>query len=301
MAVRLTHRRHAEDVVVWGLPGGVTAAGSGKKRAQARSHVAAGVDPSAVRKATKGATPLTFGAMAREWMEQQRPVMAPATFEKAEWMLDQLARPWLKDRPIAALEPPEVLDVLRWIEDRGCHETAHRTKQRIGQVCRYAIATGRARRDPTADLRGALAPKKVTPRAALTDAAQVRELLIAIDGFEGTFVVESALRFAPHVFVRPGQLRKAEWSEFDLDAAEWRIPAERMKMRSLHLVPLSTQAVAMLRDLYPLTSDGRYVFPSLRTRARPMSENTINVALRRIGHTATEHWGTGSGRWRRRC
>ena len=208
-------------------------------------------------------------------------------------MLKTLVGPWLGQRPIGEIEPPELLRVLRQIESRGKHETAHRTKQRCGQVFRYAIATGRTRRDPSSDLRGALTPVRHQHRAAITDPARVGELLRAIDAFEGTFVVGCALKLAPLLFVRPGELRRAEWSEIDLGQAEWRIPAEKTKMREAHLVPLSTQAIAILAILKPLTGTSRYVFPSIRTRQQVMSENTINVALKRLGYDASQMCGHG--------
>jgi integrase len=186
-----------------------------------------------------------------------------------------------------------MLAVLRRIEARGAHETAHRTKQRAGQVFRYAIATGRAKHDPTADLKGALSPVSVKSRAAITDPAKVGELLRAIDGYTGGLVARCALKLAPLVFVRPGELRQAEWPEFDLDKAEWRIPAGKMKMREEHIVPLSPQAVAILRELHPLTSRGRFVFPGERSPTRPMSENTVNAALRRMGFDKDTMTGHG--------
>ena len=266
-----------------------------QRRAEARAKVAAGVDPSRERQAAReaAAQAMTFGEVADEWLARQKHVLAPVTFEKATWMLKALVGPWLGRRPIAEIEPPELLSVLRRIESRGKHETAHRTKQRCGQVFRYAIATGRAQRDPSADLRDALTPVRSKHRAAVTHPEQVGELLNAIDGFNGTFVVKSALQLAPLVFVRPGELRKAEWREIDLEAAEWRIPAERMKMREAHIVPLSTQAVAILQELRPLTEHSRYVFPSIRTITRPMSDGTINAALRRLGYDSDQHVGHG--------
>jgi integrase len=266
-----------------------------QRRAEARAKVAAGIDPSRERQEARQAAEQvrTFGEVADEWLERQRHVLAPTTFEKASWMLKTLVGPWLGKRPIDEIEPPELLTVLRRIEVRGKHETAHRTKQRCGQVFRYAIATGRAHRDPSADLRDALTPVRSEHRAAVTDPAQVGKLLNAIDAFDGTFVVRSALQLAPLVFVRPGELRRAEWSEINLDAAEWRIPAERMKMREAHIVPLATQALEILRELKPLTGHSRYVFPSIRTITRPMSDGTINAALRRLGYDSDQHVGHG--------
>lgn len=182
-----------------------------------------------------------------EWLEKRK--FAPKTLKKAEWTLNDLLFPHIGSRPIASITAPDMLRVLRPIEERGKHETAHRTKQRASEVFRYAIATGRAERDPTADLRGALAPLVVTNRAALTDPKQVGGLLRTIDGYVGQPATEFALKLAPYVFARPIELRAAEWSEFDLDKAEWRIPAARMKMKELHIVPLSKQAVEILRKL----------------------------------------------------
>ena len=204
------------------------------------------------------------------------------------WTFEDLLFPYIGSRPISALTAPELLEVFRRLEKRGKHETAHRSKQRVGQVIRYAIATGRAERDPTADLRGALAPVKVTNRAAITKPREVAQLLRALHGYDGHPVVEAALKLAPLVFVRPGELRAAEWSEIDLEAAEWRIAAHRMKMRRQHVVPLARQSVTILKDIQPLTGRGRYVFPSPHTRERPMSENAITAALRRMGYTGEQ-------------
>ena len=183
--------------------------------------------------------------------------------------------------------------MLRRIESRGALETAHRIRTICGQVFRYAIATGRAERDPTADLKGALPPYKKGHHAAITDPKKVKELLKAIDGYQGSFVVKCALQLAPLVFVRPGELRQAEWSEIDFDTAQWNIPAERMKMKEAHLVPLSRQTVAILQELQLLTGRSKYVFPSARSNVRPMSNNAINAALRRMGFEKDEMTGHG--------
>jgi integrase len=267
------------------------------KRDAARKLLAAGVDPGEQRKAVKAAgeerAANSFAVIAAEWLALQKPRMAAATLEKAEWTFDELVNPWIGSRPITAIDASEVLKLLRRIEERGAHETAHRTKQRCGQVFRYAISTRRVKHDPTADLRGALAPVVSTSRAAITDPAKVGELLRAIGTYQGSLVTKCALRLAPLVFVRPGELRKAEWSEIDLDAAQWRIPAARMKMRDEHIVPLASQAVAILRELHPLTGHGQYVFPSYRGKARTMSENTVNAALRYMGFDKDTMTGHG--------
>ncbi|MDQ3349454.1 MAG: tyrosine-type recombinase/integrase [Acidobacteriota bacterium] len=256
-----------------------------------RKQLVSGVDPGAVRRAEKqqqSAERDTFEAVARAWLDQQRPRFAPQTIKKTTWLLEAFLFPALGAQPIAAIEAPALLAALQRIEAGKRHETAHRALQLAGQIFRYAIATGTANRNPGADLRGALAPIIVSSHAAITDPAAVGGLLRAIDGFQGSFPVGQALKLAPHVFVRPGELRQAEWTEMDLDAAIWRLPAARMKTRRAHLVPLSSQAVAILRALHPLTGRGRYVFPSIRSGARPMSDNTLNAALRRLGYDHDE-------------
>lgn len=285
--MRYRHAGH-ESMIGLGAYPDVTLKSARERCDEARKLLASGGDPAAVRRAARLGRANTFEGIAREWLAKQR--FAPTTLEKAEWTFRDLLFPFLGSRPITELTASEILQVVRRLEARGKHETAHRTKQRVSQVLRYAIATGRADRDPTADLRGALAPIVVTSRAALTDPARVGELMRAIDGYIGHPVTHAALRLAPLVFVRPGELRAAEWSEFDLDAKEptWRIPGQRMKMGEPHLVPLSTQAVAVLRELGPLTGSGRYVFPSLRTPSRPISENTLGAALRRLGYSTEE-------------
>ncbi|MDE2154850.1 MAG: tyrosine-type recombinase/integrase [Xanthomonadaceae bacterium] len=267
------------------------------KRDEARALLVDGIDPGSERKATKAAgeerAANSFAAIAEEWLAKQAARMAPATLGKARWTFDDLLFPWIGNRPITEIDAPELLKLLRRIEERGAHETAHRTKQRCGQVFRYAIATARAKHDPTADLRGALAPVVSTSRAAITDPAKVGALLREIGAYQGSLVTKCALQLAPLVFVRPGELRKAEWLEFDLDAAVWRIPAGKMKMREEHIVPLPAQAVAILRELQPLTGGGQYVFPSHRGKGRMMSENTINAALRYMGFDKATMTGHG--------
>jgi integrase len=201
--------------------------------------------------------------------------------------------PWIGARPVGQITAPELLAVLRRIEARGRLETAHRAHQNCGQVLRFAVATGRAERDPSGDLRGALPPASKRHHAAVIDPKAIAELLRVLDGYTGSFVTACALRLAPLLFVRPGELRRAEWAEIDLDAAEWRIPAAKMKMRAPHVVPLADQALAILRELHPLTGRGRYVFPGARSADRPMSENTVNAALRRLGYDKDVMTGHG--------
>lgn len=275
----------------------VSLASARAARDAARALLRSGKDPGAERKAEKvrrrvsGAN--TFSALAEEWLETQRATLAPSTFRKAKWMLEEQVNPWLGATPIDEVEPSGLLAVLRRIEARGARDTAHRVKERCGQVFRYAIATGRAKRDPAADLRGALAPPIRKSRAAITDPERVGDLLNALDAYQGHFSTRCALRLAPLVFARPGNLRNAEWSEFDLDHAEWRIPGAKMKMGETHVVPLSEQALAILRELHPLTGRGKYLFPSVRGSRGCMSENTINAALRRLGYDKETMTGHG--------
>ena len=261
-----------------------------RKCDEARLQLSDGIDPAIRKAANKLDTSDSFGAIAAEWLELQRKTFAPATWEKAQWTFNDLINPWLGQRPIQSITASDILLVLKKIEARGKRETAHRTKQRISQVIRYAIATRRADRDPTIELRGALAPIDLKNRAAITEPKRIGELLRAIDCYQGHTVVEYALRLAPLLFVRPGELRHADWREFDLEASEpqWRIPEERMKMREQHIVPLSTQAVALLRELCQITGPSGYVFPCALDPRRPMSENALTAALRRMGYTSSE-------------
>jgi integrase len=267
------------------------------RRDIARKQLATGIDPSAHRKiarqAGSTATADSFEVVAREWFAKFSPGWAANHSDKIIRRLERDVFPWLGKRTIREISAPELLAALRRIESRGAIETAHRVHQNCGQVFRYAVATGRAERDPAADLRGALPPVKQKHHASITDPKSIGELLRAIEGYKGLFPTRCALRLAPLVFVRPGELRKAEWTEFDLDAAEWRIPAERMKMREQHIVPLSMQAVALLRELHALTGGGRYVFPGARTNGRPMSENAVLAALRRMGYAKDQMTGHG--------
>jgi integrase len=268
-----------------------------QRREDARKLLARDIDPSVNRRAVKAArierAGNSFEVVAREWFAKYSPNWAPANAEKIIRRLENDAFPWIGGRAVAEITAPELLSVMRRIESRGALESAHRIRGYCGRVFRYAIATGRAERDPSSDLKGALPPAKKNHRAAITEPSQAAGLLRAIDGYQGEFVTKCALRLAPLVFVRPGELRKAEWAEIDLDKAEWNIPPGRMKMREPHLVPLSIQAVAILRELQPLTGRGRYVFPGARTNGRPMSDNAILAALRRMGFAKDEMSGHG--------
>jgi integrase len=268
-----------------------------QRRDDARKLLANGVDPSENRKAIKAAKTErganSFEIIAREWFAKNSTSWSENHSSRIIQRLERDIFPWIGSRPIAEIKAQELLTTLRRIEERGAVETAHRAHQNCGQVFRYAVATGRAERDPSPDLKGALPPVKQSHHAAITDPKAIAELLRAIDGYQGSFITKCALRLAPLVFVRPGELRKAEWIEIDLDKAEWNIPAKRMKMREPHLVPLSTQAVKILRELHALTGDGHYVFPGARTNDRPMSDNAVLAALRRMGFAKDEMSGHG--------
>jgi integrase len=267
-----------------------------EKRKLYREQVAENVDPGLLKKIEKSCNQDgSFESVAREWHLK---FSSGWSKDHAKTVLARLSNdvfPYLGSRPIADILPVELLMTLRRVESRGALETAHRIKTVCGQVMRYAVATGRAERDIAADLKGALPAYKPKHLAAITDPKKVGELLRAIDGFSGSFIVKTAMQLAPLVFVRPGELRQAEWSEFDLDKAEWNIPAEKMKVKGqgAHLVPLSRQSVELLQDIYPLTCSSRYVFHGHRSTARPMSENAVNAAFRRMGFEKDELTGHG--------
>ena len=230
--------------------------------------------------ALRVATGNTFKTIADEYLEKlKREGRAPTTLAKKQWLFEYAFADF-GSRPAAQITAPELLATLRKVEARGHYETARRLRSACGEVFRYAIATGRAERDPSVDLRGALTAPIVTHHAAITDPHAIGALLRAIDSYTGQPITLAAMKLAPLTFVRPGELRHAEWSEVDVDAAMWTIPAAKMKMRRPHLVPLSRQSLAVLADLQPLTGHGQYLFPSLRGVNRPMSENTVNAALR---------------------
>ena len=253
-----------------------------------RKLMKSGLDPGVHRKVQKAAAVAraanSFEAVAREWWTKHSPRWAKSHSDRTLRRLERDVFPWVGGRPIAEITPPELLTVLRRTEARGALETAHRVRRTCSDVFRYGIATGRTERDPAADLLGALPPVRSGRFPAITDPAAIGDLLQALDGYQGSVVTRCALRLAPLVFVRPGELRGAEWAEFDLDGAMWRIPGKRMKSRNEHLVPLSRQAVELLRELHPLTGRRRHVFPGVRSTDRAMSSNTLNAALRRLGY-----------------
>jgi integrase len=253
-----------------------------ERRDAARKLLADGIDPGDKRKAERDAGAETFEAIAREWFAKHAPGWAPGHAGKIIRRLERDVFPWIGSKPIANLTAPDLLAVLRRIESRGAVETAHRAHQNCGQVFRYAIATGRATTDPAPSLRGALTPWKGGHFASITEPDKVGELLRAIDGYSGGFPVACALKLAPLVFVRPGELRAAEWKDFDLEAAEWRYHVTNTDAD--HIVPLATQAVTILRALYPLTGSGRFLFPGMAKRDKPLSNMALNSALRRLGY-----------------
>lgn len=268
-----------------------------ERRDDARKLLADEIDPGHQKKldrhARTTAAANTFEAIAREWYAKRSPKWAPSHASKVISRFERDVFPWLGSRPIKDIAAPEILAVLRRMESRGAVDSAHRAHQNCGQVFRYAVATGRAERDPTGDLRGAIAPALKTHFATIKDPKAIGDLLRAIEVYRGSFVTKCALQLAPMLFVRPGELRKAEWREFNLELAEWRIPGAKMKSGADHIVPLPTQAVSVLRELHHLTGAYAYVFPGGHTTRRPMSENAVNAALRRMGFGKDEITGHG--------
>jgi integrase len=266
-----------------------------RRRDEAREAMAAGKDPAREKQRDKVRAKVeaenTFAAITAEFCEKRKRdgqrAWAPATAKRCEYLLSILCGS-IGNMPIAEIEPADVLVAVRRIEGKGKLESARRTLQLAGSVFRYAVATARLKSDPTRDLKGALTSPTVTHYGAVIDPAGVGELLRSIDGYEGQPITKFAMQLAPHVFVRPGELRHAEWSEIDLEGALWTIPASKTKMRKEHVVPLSCQAIAILKGVQSLTGQGGYVFPSFRTRRRPMSDNTINAGLRRLGYATDE-------------
>lgn len=274
----------------------VSLAAARKKRDEAREKLAAGIDPGEAKKAEKRASLLaaahSFEVVARGWMDERKTSVEPAQHAKTLARMENDVFPWLGKRPIAEIDAPEILVVLKRVDGRGARFTAHRIRSEISRVFRYGIKEGHCKADPARDLVDAIPPAQTTHFASITEPEKVGEMLRAFDGFTGTFPVLCALKLAPMLFVRPGELRKAEWAQFDLDKGEWRYFVNKTKTD--HLVPLAAQAVTILRELHALTGEGVYVFPGARDRNRPMSEAAINAALRRLGYdTRTEITGHG--------
>ena len=263
-----------------------------EKRDEAKALLAQGIDPGVQKKALKTAERAVYAnsyeVVAREWFAKYSATWTEGNKLKILARQENNIFPFLAGRPIDKITAPELLTALRIIEQRGALDVAHRTLQEVSRIFRYAIATGRAERDPAADLRGALSPAQGSNFASITEPKAVGALLRAIDGYEGNIVVVYALRLAPLLFVRPGELRHAQWKEFNLEVAEWRIPAERMKMRQVHIVPLARQTIALLEELRPYTEHGDYLFPSIRSGKQPISDVTLLAALRRMGYTKEE-------------
>jgi len=281
-----------------GLYPKVTLKAARKHLELAKDQLEQGIDPSQAKKAKKTAQQQSiaqnFEVIAREWHTQQSEKWSEGYTLKVMRAIERDLLPHIGTLPLDQITPPDLLAVFRRIEARGAIETAHRTKQITGQIYRYAVATGRCTRDITPDLKGALAPHKTIHFPAITDVRKIGELLRMIDGYEGTATVRAALKLAPLVFVRPKELRHAEWNEVDFDQALWRIPAEKMKMGSEHIVPLSRQALDILQEQHLLTGHwGGYVFPSARGAKRPMSDNAILSAFRSMGISKDEMTGHG--------
>jgi len=281
-----------EKLLALGVYPEVTLAQARERRDEARQQLADGNDPSFVKqikqRAKKQAVLNSFEDVAREWHAK---FLSRWTKGHAQTIISRLEKnifPWIGSHPISEVTPMELLRLMRQIESRGAKETAHRVLQVCGQVFKFAIVTSRAATDPTAALKGALAPVQIKHHASITDPQEVAKLLRAIEDYKGFFITKCALKLSPLLFVRPGELRKAEWSEINFDTAEWRIPAAKMKMKSVHIVPLSKQTLAILNELHPLTGDGKYVFPGVINPDRPMSDNTVTSALRRLGYTSDE-------------
>jgi integrase len=261
-------------------------------RHEAQRLLAEDLDPSEMRKKSQALSiekaANSFENIAREWHFKFTPKWTEDHGKVILRRLESNIFPWIGSQPIVDIKASDLLRPLRHVESRGALESAHRIMQYCGQVFRFAIATQRAERDPSADIKGALQPAQTQHYATLTNPRAVAELMRAIDCYQGSFITSCGLRLSPYVFVRPGELRQAEWLELNLEKFEWRIPRSKMKAKEQHIVPLSRQAVAILHELHPLTGSGRYVFPSLRSPSRPMSNNTINAALRRIGYSKDE-------------
>lgn len=286
-----------EKLLAFGVYPDVSLADARVKRDEARKQVANQTDPGFLKQMKKQTSKIeqegSFEVIAREWHAKHSTGWTLRHSNKIMVRLERDIFPWLGKRPINEITAPELLSCLRRVEKRGTIELTHRLHQYCSRVFRYAIATGHAERDISYDLRGAISPVITRHHPSITDVKSIAGLLSAIEGYQGAFVTRCALQFVPLVFVRSGELRHAEWSEINFETAEWRIPAAKMKMRSVHIIPLSTQAIAILKEIQPLTGSGKYVFPSVRTLTRPMSENTVNAALRRLGYTKEEMTGHG--------
>lgn len=296
---RLRYRfQGVEQMLSLGTYPDVSLSEARNRREATRTTLAQGTDPSAERKARKETQKNTFEGVAHHWLaglarQVRGNRRSETTLNKSKWLLESYIFPDLGHRPIGSITAPELLVVLKKIETQGLRETARRAKQKCGQIFRHSIGLGYAQRDITLDLRGLLEAPIVTHHASITDPREVGALLRAIDGYTGRRATLCALKLAPLVFVRPGELRRAEWAHFDFEESQWRISRTIMKMKVQHLVPLSTQALAILRELQTITGNGRYLFPCLGDPDRTMSENTVNNALQALGFEGDEMTGHG--------
>lgn len=285
-----------EKRLAFGVHPEITLKKARKKRSDARDLLADGIDPGEVRRQEKlrkqSLGEDSFGVIANEWFEKEKPHWSNSHTSRVKRIVEKdLAA--LSTRPIAEITAPEILVAIRKVEARGAFDTAHRAKQISGQVFRYAIATGRAERDPSRDLQDALAKHVKTHLAAVTDPKEFAKILRVLDGYKGTPIVRAAIRLAPLLFVRPGELRRMEWAELDLENRTWLIPGGKMKMGVDHIVPLATQSIAIIEEIRSLTSRSKYVFPSARSAHRPMSDNAVLAAFRRMGIPKEELSGHG--------
>lgn len=278
-----------QKTLALGVYPAVSLAKARKRRDEARELLADGIDPCQAKQDAKrsmnAAAAHTFEKVGHEWLAKTATNRAASTQEKITNWLNHDVFPFIGKMPISMIKPRDVLATVQKMEDRGAVDSAHRVKQICGQVFRYAVACGLAERDVTADLKGALAAPEKGHFAAITDPKEVGVLLRSIHGYQGHPYARAALKLSPLVFVRPGELRAAEWNEIDFEAAEWRIPGHKMKMDADHIVPLSTQALEILHEVQAMSGHGKFVFPSIRTAERCMSENTINAALRSLGYS----------------
>ena len=295
---RMSYRHGGKQkLLALGVYPDVSLAQARARRDAARKLLADGIDPGAAKRQEKlaraEAAANTFEAVAREWLQKTAADRMASTQGKVTTWLEKDVFPYIGKMPISTIGPRDVLAALRIMEARGALDSVQRVKQVCGMVFRYAVACGSAERDVTQDLRGALTKATAGNHAAITEPLKLGDLMRSIFAYTGHPFTVAALKLAPLVFVRPGELRTAEWVEIDLDGAEWRIPGSKMKMKMDHIVPLSTQAVEILRGVQPITGHGRYVFPSLRTGERPMSENTLTAALRGMGYAGDVHTAHG--------
>ncbi|ARN73613.1 tyrosine-type recombinase/integrase [Oceanicoccus sagamiensis] len=288
-----------EKRLAYGVYPEVTLKEARSKRDTSRKLLEHDTDPGAAKLAKKAAiseaAANSFQIVALEWYEKQKPTWATSTAKKRKALIDNDLIPWLGKRPVSDISAAEILTTLQRIENRGAKETAHNGRQVASQIFRYARLTQRCTHDPVQDLKGALSPKQTNHRPAITEPAELGKLLVAIDEYQGTHIVRSLLALCPLLFQRPGEMIAMEWQEIDLESGEWQLPADKMKMKTAHLVPLPQQAIAIIKDLHPLTGQSRYVFPNQsKRRTHHASNGTINKALQNIGiDTKTVHCAHG--------